>query len=96
MAICGPKLSLCGLIISAWGIIQLALMGVFYYIEAVALAEDIPEIEEYHSLEDFYSQMSNGYQQNAYNCWIAALLYLITLVVSAHQFWLNNRSSLSV
>lgn len=34
--------------------------------------------------------------QNAYNCWIAALLYLITLAVSAHQFWLNNRSSLSV
>lgn len=38
-------------------------MGVFYYVEAVALAEDIPEIEEYHSLEDFYSKMSNGYQQ---------------------------------
>ncbi|CAG9762384.1 unnamed protein product [Ceutorhynchus assimilis] len=96
MAICGPKLSLCGLIISAWGIIQLALMGVFYWIEAVALAEDIPEIGEYHSLSDFYSKMTNGYQQNAINCWIAALLYLITMALSAHQFWLNNRSSLSV
>jgi len=96
MAICGPKCSLCGLIISAWGIIQLALMGIFYYIEAVALAEDVPEVEEYKSLDDFYTQMSHGYQQNAFNCWIAALLYLITLAFSAHQFWLNNRSSLSV
>ncbi|XP_076257840.1 ribonuclease kappa-B-like [Rhynchophorus ferrugineus] len=96
MACCGPKLSLCGLIISVWGIVQLALMGVFYYIEAVALAEDLPEIHEYQNITDFYSKMTMGYQQNAYNCWIAALLYLITLVVSAHQFWLNNRSSLSV
>ncbi|XP_050315739.1 ribonuclease kappa [Anthonomus grandis grandis] len=96
MAICGPKCSLCGLIISAWGIIQLALMGIFYYVEAVALAEDVPEVSSYKNLQDFYSQMSNGYQQNAYNCWIAALLYLITMAFSAHQFWLNNRSSLSV
>ncbi|XP_030760220.1 ribonuclease kappa [Sitophilus oryzae] len=96
MACCGPKLSLCGLIISAWGIVQLALMGVFYYIEAVALAEDLPEVHSYETLDDFYSQMTRGYQQNAYNCWIAALLYLITMAISAHQFWLNNRSSLSV
>merc|ERR1719228_2415075 len=26
-----------------------------------------------------------GYDQNAQNCWIAALLYLITLCVSAQQ-----------
>lgn len=96
MALCGPKLSLCGLIISAWGIIQLALMGIFYYIESVALAEDLPAVETYSSLSDFYSKMTHGYQQNAYNCWIAALLYLITMAFSAHQFWLNNRSSLSV
>ncbi|XP_066139485.1 ribonuclease kappa-B [Euwallacea fornicatus] len=96
MAICGPKLSLCGLIISAWGIVQLALMGIFYYVEAVALAEDVPEVEEYTSIEDFYSKMTHGYVQNAYNCWIAALLYLITLAFSAHQFWLNNRSSTNV
>ncbi|XP_060528188.1 ribonuclease kappa-B [Cylas formicarius] len=96
MACCGPKLSLCGLIISVWGIIQLGLMGVFYYVEAVALAEDVPEVSSYKSIDDFYTKMTNGYQQNAYNCWIAALLYLITLAVSAHQFWMNNRSSLSV
>ncbi|XP_019865128.1 ribonuclease kappa-B [Aethina tumida] len=101
MPVCGPKLSLCGLIISVWGVIQLAFMGVFYYFHAVALAEDLPEFEiESNSTEEymkeFYSKVDSGYTQNAYNCWIAALLYLVTLFFSAHQFWANNRSSLSV
>ncbi|KAJ8977027.1 hypothetical protein NQ317_013476 [Molorchus minor] len=96
MPVCGPKLSLCGLIISAWGIVQLSLMGVFYYIGAVALAEDIPEPEYEGDLNKFYAEVDKGFTQNAYNCWIAALLYLITLAISAHQFWANNRSSLSV
>lgn len=38
-------------------------MGIFYWVEAVALAEDVPEVESYTSLEDFYAQMTNGYQQ---------------------------------
>ncbi|RZC35263.1 hypothetical protein BDFB_005602 [Asbolus verrucosus] len=99
MPVCGPKLSLCGLILSVWGVIQLGLMGIFYYFHAVALAEDLPEIELPTSKEhihDFYVEIDRGYTQNAYNCWIAALLYIVTLAFSAHQFWANNRSSLSV
>ncbi|KAJ3648162.1 hypothetical protein Zmor_019984 [Zophobas morio] len=99
MPVCGPKLSLCGLILSVWGIIQLALMGIFYYVHAVALAEDLPEARHPHdpdSLKDFYTDIDRGYTQNAFNCWIAALLYVVTLALSAHQFWANNRSSLSV
>ena len=100
MAICGPKLSLCGLILSVWGIIQLSLMGVFYYIGSVALFEDIPgletEEEKLHSLDEFYKKAEEGYVQNAYNCWIAACLYIITLAFSGHQFWVNSRSSLRV
>ncbi|CAH0713253.1 unnamed protein product, partial [Brenthis ino] len=94
--ICGPKLSLCGLVLSVWGIIQLTLMGVFYYIGAVALLEDLPLGENHHSIDAFIAEVKSGYSQNAYNCWIAALLYVITLVVSGHQFWMNNRSSVSM
>ncbi|CAH2089652.1 unnamed protein product [Euphydryas editha] len=93
---CGPKLSLCGLVLSVWGIIQLTLMGVFYYIGAVALLEDLPLGEHHDSIEDFVAEVRKGYNLNAYNCWIAALLYVITLVVSGHQFWMNNRSSVSM
>lgn len=28
---------------------------------------------------------------SAHNCWVAVGLYAATLVVSVHQFWLNNR-----
>ena len=93
MALCGPKLSLCGLIISAWGIIQLSMMGIFFYINSVALIEDIKLAEEYDDLRKLKTDMDAGYQQNAYNCWIAALMYLVTLCVSAQQFWMNSRTS---
>ncbi|XP_075981403.1 ribonuclease kappa-like [Anticarsia gemmatalis] len=95
---CGPKLSLCGLVLSVWGIIQLTLMGVFYQIGAVALLEDLPLEAEggHHSIDSFVATVEAGYRQNAINCWIAALLYVITLVVSGHQFWMNNRSSVSM
>ncbi|XP_044265358.1 ribonuclease kappa [Tribolium madens] len=99
MPICGPKLSLCGLILSVWGIVQLGLMGIFYHFHSVALAEDLPEVEppeHVADLDKFYSEIDRGFTQNAYNCWIAALLYLVTLAISVHQFWANNRSSLSV
>ena len=34
--------------------------------------------------------------QNALNCWVAALLYLVTLLFSVSQFYLNNRQTYSV
>lgn len=96
MKICGPKLSLCGLIISIWGIIQLVFMGIFYHIKSVALAEDLPLKETYSDMTDFYSDADRGYSLNAINCWIAACLYLFTLVVSGYQFYVNSRSSMSM
>jgi len=96
MAICGPKLSLCGVVLSAWGIVQLSLMGVFFYTKSVALIEDVPLEEEYENEQTLITDMETGFQQNALNCWIAALLYLVTLCVSVQQFWMNNRSTYSV
>lgn len=97
MKVCGPKLSLCGLIISVWGIIQLVLMGIFYYVRSVALADDLPGVEkEFENLNEFYTAADAGYTQNAYNCWIAACLYIFTLLISGHQFYVNSRSSLSM
>ena len=94
MPLCGPKLSLCGVVLSAWGIVQLSLMGVFFYINSVALIEDIPlPKEEYDNIKDLRRDIDMGYVQNAQNCWIAALLYLVTLCFSAQQFWMNSRAS---
>ncbi|CAH1736386.1 ribonuclease kappa-B [Aphis gossypii] len=98
MKFCGPKLSLCGIIISIWGIIQLVLMGFFYYIRSVALIEDlnIPEEHKFTDQQEFYSYADKMYSLNAYNCWIAACLYIFTLVVSGHQFYMNNRNTMSL
>ncbi|KAG7201593.1 hypothetical protein KM043_004337 [Ampulex compressa] len=97
MKICGPKYALCGLILSVWGIFQLVLMGAFFYVKSVALVEDLPlEGKTFDTPEDFYSEANRGYTQNAYNCWIAACIYVFTLLLSGHQFYVNSRSSLSV
>ncbi|XP_012265898.2 ribonuclease kappa-B [Athalia rosae] len=97
LKICGPKYALCGLIISIWGIVQLFLMGIFFYVKSVALIEDLPDTHvELTTPEEFYHAMDRGYLQNAYNCWIAACIYVLTFLFSGHQFYVNSRSSLSV
>ena len=96
MKICGPKYALCGLILSVWGIFQLALMGLFFYVNSVALVEDVPLKGMFSSPKEFYAEADRGYKQNAYNCWIAACIYVLTFLFSGHQFYINSRSSLSV
>ncbi|KAF7400387.1 hypothetical protein HZH66_005571 [Vespula vulgaris] len=97
MKVCGPKYALCGLVLSVWGIFQLVLMGIFFYIKSVALVEDLPLEGKYFSnKEEFYTEAERGYTQNAYNCWIAACIYVLTFLFSGYQFYLNSRSSLSV
>ena len=46
MAVCGPKLSMCCSVLSAWGMFQLGLTGLFFYIGSPALVEDIPLLEK--------------------------------------------------
>ncbi|RZC35676.1 hypothetical protein BDFB_009452 [Asbolus verrucosus] len=95
MAVCGPKLSMCCMMLSVWGVLQLGLMGVFYYIHAVSLAEDVPaELPEEPTpadIEQFYKDLDAGYSQLAYNCWIAAGMYVAVLLISVQQFRANAR-----
>ncbi|KYN02168.1 Ribonuclease kappa [Cyphomyrmex costatus] len=73
-------------------------MGVFFYVRSVALVEDLPlkELKETTTTDEFYKLVDRGYTQNAYNCWIAVCIYVLTFLFSGHQFYLNSRSSLSV
>ncbi|KAL0279035.1 UNVERIFIED_CONTAM: hypothetical protein PYX00_000679 [Menopon gallinae] len=101
MKICGPKCSICGLVISVWGIVQLVFMGIFYYVESVALVEDLPinenkPITNEEEMNEFLSNVQAGYKENAINCWIAACLYILTLILSGYQFYVNSRSSLTM
>lgn len=40
-------------------------MGIFYYIHAVALAEDLPHVSEEneHDIDKFYAEIDRGYTQ---------------------------------
>lgn len=38
-------------------------MGIFYFFGAVALSEDLPEVELEEKLSDFYSKVDAGYTQ---------------------------------
>jgi ribonuclease kappa len=53
MKFCGPILSKCCLMVSVWGIIQLGLMGVFFYIHSLTFIEDIP-VHHAHSVADLF------------------------------------------
>jgi len=90
MTICGPKLSICCSVISAWALVQLSLMGVFFYIRSPALIEDVfvPEEAE-HSPEAYIDAIIKSYQVSAYNCWIATAMYAATFIFSAWQVKAN-------
>ena len=92
--ICGPKLAITGIIISIWGIFQLAVMGVFFFVQSPALVEDLPLSEEDLVEDVLHNQgagLTSAYHQQAYNCWVAAFLYAGLLIFSGQQAFMGLR-----
>ncbi|XP_062518892.1 ribonuclease kappa-B-like [Corticium candelabrum] len=71
----GPKCSTFCLILSVWGIIMLALLGIFFRSGAVALYEDV----------------AISGKETSMNCFIVAGIYVVTLALSIHQRWVNKQ-----
>lgn len=91
MVVCGPKVSIFGLVLSIWGIVQLSLIGLLLHSRSVAFVEDIGLPEDLTSAEELANSLDVKYEQGALNCWIAALMYVATLCVSVQQYWMNER-----
>ncbi len=92
--ICGPKLSLCCSVISVWGIIQFLLMGIFFFVEASPLLDDFEfDGKNATDINVFESELKKAFHQRAYNCWIAAFLYIGLLVFAGAQFITNLKKS---
>ncbi|CAH1266379.1 ribonuclease kappa-A-like [Branchiostoma lanceolatum] len=87
--ICGPKLSICGFIVSIWAIIMMGLMGVFYLIKSPLLLEDIGPTTE----DDWKdrTKIDAIFQQSAYNCWVVAGVYVFVGLFSYFQMRMNSR-----
>ncbi|KAG7175519.1 ribonuclease kappa-B-like [Homarus americanus] len=102
MKICGPKCSLCCTLISAWGIVQLGIMGILFWVRSPAFIEDLKiddsimhpaEVDIHGNAKRYLEAMDDSFHTIALNCWIAALLYIVTLFLSGWQLWVNNRIS---
>uniref|UniRef100_A0A0B6YUT6 Uncharacterized protein n=1 Tax=Arion vulgaris TaxID=1028688 RepID=A0A0B6YUT6_9EUPU len=94
MACLGPKCSIYYMLISAWGIVMLALMGLFFKIRCPALYEDIKSSEsewEHNNFSEVYIQ--EKYDDSAINCWIAAGIYGVLFIFAFIQQRLNARQS---
>jgi ribonuclease kappa len=92
--LCGPKLSLCCSVISVWGIIQFILMGIFFFVEAAPLLEDIAfDGKNMTDQNIFEGELRKAFHQRAYNCWIAAFLYVALLLFAGMQFMTNLKQS---
>ncbi|EDL12548.1 DNA segment, Chr 11, Brigham & Women's Genetics 0434 expressed, isoform CRA_c [Mus musculus] len=76
---CGPKLAACGIVLSAWGVIMLIMLGIFFNVHSAVLIEDVPFTEK-----DF----ENG-PQNIYN------LYEQFVSTSARNTWCARARSAS-
>lgn len=92
MVVCGPKASIVGLVLSIWGILQLAVTGLLLHQRSVAFVEDLYlEDSAFESPDRLANTLDNKFQQGALNCWIAALMYVATLCLFIQQYWMNER-----
>ena len=100
--ICGPKMAVLGTCLSFWGIIQLSFMALAFYSNSVAFVEDLPENALNRncinsggcSFSETVRNMKEAYEQQAQNCGMAVALYVLTLIVSMHQLWMNSERGL--
>lgn len=88
--VCGPKLATCGAVLSVWAVIMLGLLGIFFKVHSGVLFEDVPVTEEDFK-EPSPLKIYGIYNQVAYNCFIAAAIYVIVGVFSFCQVKLNKR-----
>ncbi|GAB6019602.1 hypothetical protein CHUAL_001167 [Chamberlinius hualienensis] len=91
--LCGPKCSLCCTIVSIWGIIQLSIMGGFFYTHSVALSEDLGLDANMTDMNAFYAAVDTAYENQAYKCWVAVAVYIVTLLLSLCQLFMNKKRS---
>ncbi|XP_072543832.1 ribonuclease kappa-A [Salminus brasiliensis] len=90
---CGPKLAACGLVLSVWAVIMLAMLGIFFTTHSAVLFEDVPIPEErMHNLQNPLQDAYDLYNKVGYNCFIAAGIYVVVGIVSFYNVQMNKRN----
>ncbi|KIH65297.1 hypothetical protein ANCDUO_04380 [Ancylostoma duodenale] len=78
------------MVMSVWGVIFLGLLGVFFYLQAVTLFPDLhfsEESKEGGHMAPTVEDIETKYSEKAMQCWIAAGMYGVTLIL---VFWQNK------
>uniref|UniRef100_A0A3B4TP36 Ribonuclease, RNase K a n=1 Tax=Seriola dumerili TaxID=41447 RepID=A0A3B4TP36_SERDU len=88
--ICGPKCAACGIVLSTWGVIMLAMLGIFFSVHSATLIEDVPAPNDIHQ-EDYPQRIYELYNKVGYNCFIAAAVYVLVGAFSCCQMRLNQQ-----
>ncbi|XP_071656258.1 ribonuclease kappa [Patagioenas fasciata] len=91
---CGPKLAACGLVLSAWGVVMLVLLGIFFHAHSAVLIDDVPFTED--DFKDGPERIYRLYEQVGTNCFIAAAFYAVLGGFSFCQNRLNKRKEYMV
>lgn len=82
------------MVLSAWGIIMLALMGVFFKVRSPALFEDVgASMSDWEKKNFTLEYIKEKYDDNAINCWLAAGLYVLVFIFSFIQQRKNAQAS---
>ncbi|XP_042368201.1 ribonuclease kappa-A [Plectropomus leopardus] len=89
--ICGPKLAACGIVLSTWGVIMLAMLGIFFTTHSALLIEDVPHSSKAFNLTDTPELVYELYNRVGYNCFIASAIYILFGAFSCYQMRLNQR-----
>ncbi|KAM7373877.1 hypothetical protein PAMP_006567 [Pampus punctatissimus] len=94
---CGPKMAACGIVISIWGVIMLAMLGIFFTAKSAVLIEDVPFTEaDIHNDKNPPQNIYSLYNQVGLNCFIAAGIYVAVGAISLCQVRLNKRQEYMV
>ncbi|KAM8880837.1 ribonuclease kappa-A [Synchiropus picturatus] len=89
--ICGSKLSACGAVLSIWGTIMLAILGIFFTTHSAVLITDVPFSQaDIHEDPNPPHRVYLAYNTVGYNCFIAAGIYLVIGLFSCCQMRLNK------
>jgi len=68
-------------------------LGIFFFIESAGLFPDLGSVGEHVQEQGGLQNVRVKYHSLAYNCWIAAGGYVVTLVIALWQNKWNNRLS---
>lgn len=77
-----------------WGVIMLAMLGIFFTTHAAVLIEDVPfKDEDIKDDKNPPQRIYDLYDKVSYNCFIAAGIYFLFGLFSCCQMKLNKRKA---